>query len=453
MKILIKNGTIVNANGGLVSDVLCSDGKIVEIGKNIVVEPSSTTVIDATGCFVIPGGIDPHVHMNLPCNAGFSSDDFNTGSIAALYGGTTSIIDFVTPQRNQSLEVALENRKLEANNCNTDYSFHLSPVDWHKGIIDEIEKCIDNGFLSFKVYMAYKNSIGLDYDVLLKVMKVIANAGGLLLIHCELGDDIDSLQDKLAEENKLEAKYHPLSRPPYAEAEAVRKSISMAAETGCSIYIVHVSTKESVQYIKQAQQRGQVVYAETCPQYLLLDVSLYDNIFEESVKYVMSPPLRKKDDIDALWEALSDGTIQTIGTDHCPTMLSQKKFGKNDFRKIPNGAGGVEHRLLLMYTYGVLEKKISLSQFVALTSTNAAQIFGLEKKGIVKEGADADLVVWNPEKENIINASCHHQNCDINIYEGMKVMGFPDYVIRNGNVVIENDKLIDKKYGHLIDRQ
>jgi len=436
MKLLIKNGTIINSDSIIVADVLIEDGKISRIGKNLKSNPSSDKIIDAKDCFVIPGGIDPHVHMHLPSPAGYSADNFLSGSNAALHGGTTSLIDFVTPKKGQSLEKAIEQRKLEAANCQTNLFFHVSPIEWRNSMENEIKSCFNHGFKSFKVYMAYKNSIGLNDDVLFNVMKAVGKAGGIITVHCELGDEIEELRNKFAEEGKLSPEYHPLSRPPELEAEAVKKAIEFAKKANCPIYIVHVSSKKSLKYIADAQTKGQAVMAETCPQYLLLDDSKYIGDFEQAAPFVMSPPLRKKEDNNELWKAIANGTIQTIGTDHCPFTLKQKEAGKNDFRSIPNGAGSVEHRLALLYTFGVLTGKISINQFVALTSTNAAKIFGLfPKKGSIAIGSDADIVVWDKKIENIISAKSHYSNSDISNYEGTKTIGAPKFIIINGNVV------------------
>lgn len=443
MEVLIKNGKIVDSNSTQVNDIICRDNKIINIGKDLF---SSGIIIDAKGCYIFPGGIDTHVHMNLPTPSGFSSDDFPSGSKAALMGGTTTIMDFVTPVKGQRLEIATRKRMIEAQNCLTDYSFHISPIEWQDDMDSQIRVSVQNGFSSFKVYMAYKESIGLDDEVLFEVMKSVGKHGGILLLHCELGDEIDELKEKLAKENKLSPKYHPLSRPAYIEAEAVKKAIDMAHEAVCPIYIVHVSTKESVVHIRKAQKKGQVVFAETCPQYLILDDSKYNEEFNKAAPFVMSPPLRKKDDINALWKGLSDGTIQTVGTDHCPFTMEQKENGLHDFRNIPNGAGGVEHRLQLLYTYGVLKKRISLSKFVSLTSTNAAEIFGLfPEKGVIHIGADADIVIWNPLGKSNISSNTHHQNCDINIYEGTKIKGRAEYVIKGGNIVVSKGEYVGSK--------
>jgi dihydropyrimidinase len=258
-----------------------------------------------------------------------------------------------------------------------------------------------------------------------------------------MGDEIDELRNQFFKENKTTPEIHPLSRPAELEVQAVKKATDFAEEANCTLYIVHVSSAQSLKYIREAQLKGQKVYAETCPQYLLLDDNRYQGEFKDAAAFVMSPPLRKKKDNLALWEAMNQGVIKTIGTDHCPFNLEQKEFGKSDFRMIPNGAGGVEHRIALLYTYGVLEGKISLNQLVELTSTNAAKIFGLyPQKGLIAEGSDADLVIWNPNSENVISAKTHHMNCDLNIYEGFSIKGSVDVVILAGRVVLENGKLL-----------
>lgn len=443
MDILIKNGMIINADKSEKADVFISGGIIAEVHKSIAPHSDDTKIIDASNKYIFPGGIDPHVHLNLPGPAGFSSDDFYTGSKAALYGGTTSFIDFVTPHKGQRLPEALDERKKEAGSSLTDHYFHVSPIEWRDSIPAEIKRCVEKGIRSFKIYMAYLDTIGLKDNDIQKVMKAVADAGGIIIAHCELGEEVDELRKTLIENGHSSPDFHPVSRPNYVEAEAVKKVIDFAAESNCPIYIVHVSTKESLEHIRKAQQKGQKVYAETCPQYLLLDDSKYLGIFEQTAPFVISPPLRKKADNEALWQAIADGTIQTIGTDHCPFMFEQKKFGYHDFTKIPNGAGGIEHRLALIYTYGVLEKKISLNRMVEIVSTQAAKIFGLyPKKGEIRKGADADLVIWNPKKENTISCETHHQNCDINIYEGMGTFGSAEYVIAGGKIVICNGGFI-----------
>ncbi len=441
MDLIVKNGKIVNCDGEREADIFVKNQKIETIAPNIQIENQKIQTIDARGKYIFPGGIDPHVHHQLPTPAGPTSDDFYSGSRAALFGCTTTIIDFVTPHRGQSLTDALKARLGEASKSIINTRLHVSPVEWRSSTEGEILDCIQNhNIKSFKCYMAYKNNVGLDDDSLFKVMKVVGKAGGLVTLHCEDGDEIEKLRTKYFDESLPGPEAHVKSRPPKLEAKAVKKAIGLAAKANCPIYIVHVSSAQSLQLIKAAQQAGQIVYAETCPQYLLLDQSKYLSEFEKAVAFVISPPLRNKEDNLALWQALADGAVSTVGTDHCPFMLSQKMAGKDDFRKIPNGAGGIEHRMALLYTYGVLENKIDLKKFVEITSTNAAKVFGLyPQKGIIAEGADADLVVWNPETENTISVNTHHQNCDLNIYEGFKTKGTPEVVILGGKVVLSLD--------------
>ncbi|MCD4832484.1 MAG: dihydropyrimidinase [Bacteroidales bacterium] len=446
MNILIKNGTIVTSNRTFSSDIYISDNKIAQIGNSLNISESIDKTIDAKGFYIFPGGIDPHVHMHLPTSVGYSSDDFESGSKAAFWGGTTTLLDFVTPQKGQSLTNALNQRKTEAENSLCDYSFHVSPVEWTDRTEQEIKECIKAGITSFKVYMAYKDSIGLNDDNIFKVMQVVGKAGGIVTLHCEIGDKIDELRNELAENSKLSPEFHPVSRPTHTESEAVKNAVEMAKKANCSIYIVHTSAEKSIKYIEEAQKTGQIIYSETCPQYLLLDDSKYIGDFKDTSKFIISPPLRKNEDQEALWESIKKGVVKTIGTDHCPFTLEQKKNGIDDFRKIPNGAGGVEHRMSLLYTYGVLENRITMNKFVDITSSQAAKIFGLyPQKGEIAVGSDADLIIWNPETKKTISAKTHQQNCDLEIYEGIKTIGAPEIVISNGEIVVDNGKITRNK--------
>jgi dihydropyrimidinase len=295
------------------------------------------------------------------------------------------------------------------------------------------------GVTSFKVYMAYRSTVGLGEEDLTRVMKAVGKAGALVAIHCEEGDEIEKLRTKYFNEGNTSPLYHALSRPAYLESAAVRKAIEIAGKASCPLYIVHVSSRKSLEHISDARAKGQKVYAETCPQYLLLDDSKYTGTFEQTAPFVISPPLRTPEDNRALWHALADGTISTIGTDHCPFTMAQKLNGINDFRVIPGGAGGVEHRKALLCTYGALTRRLSINQIVNIISAAPSEIFGLSpRKGKIVTGSDADLVIWNPSTENVISAKTHHQNCDINIYDGMKVKGNAEYVIRRGEIIIEN---------------
>jgi len=453
MNILIKNGTVVTSTQAFNSDIYISEGKIVQLGESLnILEPIDIT-IDASGRLIFPGGIDPHVHMHLPTPTGYSADDFETGSKAALLGGTTTLLDFVTPQKGQSLIDAFIDRKAEADNSLCDYSFHVSPIEWTKNTEQEIKDCIESGITSFKAYMAYKESIGLNDDAILKVMQIVGKAGGIVTLHCELGDDIDTFREELGRIGNLSPEFHPVSRPDYTEADAVKNAIDMAKNANCPVYIVHTSAAESIKYIEEAQKSGQLVYSETCPQYLLLNDSKYIGDFKDTSKFVMSPPLRKKEDQNSLWSAINKGVVKTVGTDHCPFSLGQKEQGINDFRMIPNGAGGVEHRMTLLFSYGVLQNRINYNQFVDITSTQAAKIFGLyPQKGEIDTGSDADIVIWNPKIENTISVENHHQNCDLEIYEGAKTVGAPEIVILNGDVIVEKGKLVSEKKGKFLKR-
>ncbi len=380
--------------------------------------------------------------MNLKTPFGYSSDDFISGSKAAIYGGNTTIIDFVTPRKGQELKSALDDRRTESEKCYTDYSFHVSPVDWRDNSNREIEEIINSGINSFKVYMAYKDTIGLDDEDIFNVMKIVGKRGGIVTLHCENGDEIENLRDLFIKNGKFEPKYHAFSRPDHTESESVQIAIELAKKANCPIYIVHVSSEKSLIYIKESQSRGQKVYAETCPQYLLFEDSKYEGSFNITSPYVFSPPLRKKKDNFALWNGLKNNIIQTLGTDHCPFMLEQKRIGLNDFRKISNGAGGVEHRFSLLYTYGVLKNKINLNQFVEITSTNAAKIFGFyPQKGAIKKGSDADIIIWNPHKKSEISVNTHQQNSDINIYNNLYIAGEAETVILRGNIILQNREM------------
>lgn len=401
-------------------------GKIVSIGK---VQDSlfpGCKVIDATGKLIFPGGIDPHVHFALPTPAGPSCDDFLSGSKAAMAGGTTFFIDFVTPGMGQSLKEALLQRQADAASSELECRLHMGITWYDETIPGQMHWCVkEAGIRSFKVYLAYKGSIGIEYAELKEVMKTAAMLDTVVLVHCEEGDDILKKQQEFLSLGKTAPLYHALSRPAETESGAVKKVIDLCRETGCQTYIVHTSTAQSTEYIRQAKKEGLPVYCETCPQYLLLDESVYQQPLPESLKYVISPPIRSKTDQEALWVALQDGTVDVISTDHCPfNSIGQKDKGMDDFTKIPNGAGGIEHRLKLLFTYGVLAGKISLQQFVSLTSTNAAKIFGLyPQKGEIIEGSDADLIIWDPQSKSTISVENNIQNCDADIYEGFRITG------------------------------
>lgn len=444
MDILIKNGTIVRAEELQKSDILIKDGKIEALGDNIKPVNQNTKIIDAEHYYIFPGGVDPHVHLHLETSVGYSSDDFLSGSLAALAGGTTTIFDFVTPRKGQNLNDALTERLKHAENCLIPYTFHVSPIDWTENTEKEIDEIFACGINSFKVYMTYKETIGLDLEKTEKVMVAVAKNKGVLAVHCEDGDKIDELRKFYISQGNTSPEFHPLSRPAATEADSVKDIIELAEKTKCTVYLVHISSKESLVHIRAAREKGIKIYAETCPQYLLLDDLLYLGEFEQTAAFVISPPLRGLEDNVILWKALYDGSISTVGTDHCPFYLKQKAAGKNDFTKIPNGAGGIEYRLTLLYTYGVMQKRITINKMVELFSTAPARIFGIyPQKGEIAIGSDADLVVWNPNFVQDISIETQYQKTDLNIYDGLTAIGRAEFVISEGEIMIENNKPVN----------
>lgn len=447
---LIKNAYIVNHDKSFISDILIKNGIIENISGNISCPEDE--MLDVKGYYVFPGGIDVHTHFELPVGNTVSSDDFKTGTKAAISGGTTTIIDFTTPKRGESLISSLEERLDLAEKSLCDYSLHIGVTYFGENTEKEIFECVKRGFTSFKIYMAYKDTIGLNDEDIRKVLKAVEKAGGTILCHCEDGDKIETLRRQFISEGKISPVHHSLSRPPGTEAEAVKKLLSYAKDIPVKLYIVHTSTKKSVEEISKAKKNNDYIFSETCIQYLILNEEKYNLPGFESAKYVMSPPLRSEENKAALWNAISDNVINVISTDHCPfNFKGQKEIGINDFTKIPNGAGGVENRLQLLYSYGVSENKISLNKFVEISSYNPARIFGLfPRKGIIAEGSDADIIIWNPEKEFTISVNTQMQRCDYNLYEGIKVKGSPEYVIKSGNLVFSGSKNYERKANLLL---
>ncbi|MBF0280512.1 MAG: dihydropyrimidinase [SAR324 cluster bacterium] len=454
--LLIKNGEIVTAIDQYLADIYVENGTIRAIGEDL--GHSASRVIDASEHYVFPGAIDAHVHMDLPSMGTVSADDFETGTAAGIAGGTTSIIDFAIPNRNESLLKGLAAWKEKAKKAVSDYAFHMAVTWFGDQTAAEMAHCVEHeGIPSFKTYMAYKGAIGVDDLELLEVMKAAKKAGAMVSAHCENGDLVPLLQQKLFDAGLTAPKYHAQSRPAFVEGEATNRAIVMAGAVGVPIYIVHVTAKESLEAIIRARSNGQTVYGETCPQYLLLNDSVYDTEDFSGAAYVMSPPIRPAEGHqERLWHALKSGQIQTVATDHCPFNLhGQKDLGKDDFRLIPNGAAGIQHRLALLYTYGVLQNKISLKQFVEVNCTRPAQLFGMyPRKGSVRIGADADLVIWNPKTEGLISAATHYHRCDSNIFEGYKTVGAPTWVIANGKVQLDDGDLkVERGAGRYIPRQ
>jgi dihydropyrimidinase len=467
MSLIIKNGTIVTANDQFVADVYCEGGLIKAIGKDLQA-PSTAQKVDASGQYVFPGGIDAHTHMELPFMGTTSSDDFFTGTAAGVAGGTTTIIDFIIPNRNQNL---LEARDFWMNNAKkavADYAFHMA-VTWFS---DQVKKDMEHvfrhdGIQSFKIFMAYRGAIGVDDVELVQVLDTAHQLGALVTSHCEHGDAVVALQKRLFDRGHTGPLAHPASRPSYLEGEATNRVIQLArvasdgrnghlakASDAQPVYIVHLTAKESMDAVYRARQEGQKVLVETCPQYLLLDDGVYAKPDFEGAAYVMSPPIRPTGHQEYLWHALSNGAIQHVATDHCPFTQQQKSAGKDDFRKIPNGAAGVENRLGLMYTYGVAAGRISLQQFVDVTSTQAAKIFNLyPRKGAIAVGSDADLVVYDPKGTSKISAKTHHQRVDRNIFEGFELKGKVSTTVVNGKVQWQDGDLrVERGAGRYLKR-
>jgi dihydropyrimidinase len=456
MGILIKNGEIITAASRHVGDIYCADGKILAIGQGLEKQTARDTVIDASGQMVFPGGVDAHVHMELPSMGTVSADDFETGTAAGVAGGTTSIIDFVTPERNQSLLEALSMRAEVAKKAVSDYAFHMSVTWFSDRTREEMCTCVrGKGIPSFKVYMAYKSTIGLDDADLISVMQAARDFGALVTVHAENGDAVVALQKLLVGQGKVAPRYHPLSRPSPVETDATSRAIRLGRLTGQSIYIVHLTCREALDAVAEARRRGQEVMAETCPQYLLLDDSVYDRPDFEGAAYVLSPPIRPRGNQDVLWAGIASGLIQTVATDHCPfNQEGQKSLGRDDFTKITNGAAGIENRLGLLYTYGVVENRIDIHRFVDVFATQPAKIFGLyPRKGAIAPGSDADLVIFDPHARSTISARTNHHRCDRSIFEGFVLKGQPSHVIVNGRVQYKDGKLdVERGAGRFLPR-
>ena len=455
MSVLIKNGTIVNADQSLKADVLCADGKIQEIGSNISA-PSGAEVIDAAGQFVMPGGIDPHTHMQLPFMGTVASEDFYTGTAAGLAGGTTMIIDFVIPAPQQNILEAYKQWREWSEKAVSDYSFHVAITWWDETVNADMKTLVEkHGVNSFKHFMAYKGAIMATDEILVNSFNRALELGAMPTVHAENGEMVAQLQDKIFNMGITGPEGHPLSRPPEVEGEAACRAISIANVYGVPLYIVHVSTKQSLEAITRARNSGQKVFGEVLAGHLLVDESVYlDKNFESAAAHVMSPPFRAKEHQDALWRGVLSGNLQTTATDHCCFCADQKAAGKDDFRKTPNGTAGVENRMEVLWHHGVNTGLFNMNEFVKLTSTNAAQIFNIyPRKGSISVGADADIVVWDPEATKTISAKTHHQNIDYNIFEGMKVKGCASHTISAAKVVYANGELkVERGAGRYIDR-
>ena len=453
MSVLIKNGRIITATDNYIADIFIDGETISTIGKNLLVK--ADTEIDAAGKLVMPGGIDPHVHLDMPFMGTYSSDNYETGTRAALFGGTTTVIDFILQKQGKSLHAALDEWNSRANgNAVGDYSFHMAVTDFNEHTKNEIKEIIEQeGITSFKTFMAYKGALMIDDRQMVGLMQEVKKHGGLINVHATNGDMIDYLIAKNRAEGKLSPLYHYLSQPEVTEAEASGRFVDMANYTGCPGYIVHLTCEGALNAVRNATRRNQKIFVETCIQYLILDASLYENDFE-GAKWVMSPPLREKKDQATLWAGINQGLVNVVATDHCPFMWEQKLMGKDDFSKIPNGHPAIENRMELLFSEGVNKGKITLNKYVEVASTNAAKIFGMfPKKGTIAVGSDADIIIFDPNEKHTLSANTHHMNVDYNAYEGWELTGKVKTVLLRGKMVIDdNTCLVSKGYGQFIKR-
>lgn len=443
MSIVIRGGTVVTADQTWQADVYCENGLVKAIGKQLDV-PDSAEVIDATGQYVMPGGIDPHTHMQLPFMGTVASENFFTGTAAGLAGGTTMIIDFVIPNPQQSLMEAYKTWRQWSEKSCSNYSFHVAVTWWDETVGADMETLVkEEGVNSFKHFMAYKHAIMADDEVLYNSFSKALDLGAIVTCHAENGELVYQLQRKLLAMGITGPEAHPLSRPVAAEAEAANRAIKLAEVIGLPLYLVHVSTKDALDEITRARSNGQRVYGECLAGHLLIDDSVYQNPdFEFAAAHVMSPPFRPKEHQAALWKGLQSGNLQTTATDHCCFCADQKAAGKDDFTLIPNGTAGVEDRMTTLWTHGVNTGRLTPQEFVAVTSTNSAKIFNIHpRKGTIAVGADADIVIWDPEAIKTISKDTHHQNIDFNIFEGMEVKGIPTHTICNGELVYVKGEL------------
>jgi dihydropyrimidinase len=443
---IIRNGTVVTATDTYAADVAMTSGKISAIGKDLPTE-NATKIIDATNKLVLPGGIDVHTHLDMPFGGTTSADDFETGTRAAAYGGTTTLIDFAIQYKGQPLRKAFDTwMSKAASKAVCDYAFHCIVTDISGGQLAEMNDLVHEGVTSFKLFMAYPGVFMLDDGSIFKALQQTSQNGAMICMHAENGSAIDVIVQQALAEGKTAPKYHALTRPTTAEAEAVGRAVALAEMAGAPIYIVHLSCNEALEKVREARDRGLAVYAETCPQYLYLSLENMDAPGFESAKYVFTPPLREKWNQEKLWNGLKHDHLQVVSTDHCPFCFKeQKELGKDDFTKIPNGGPGVEHRMSLIYSGGVADGRFNVNRFVELVSTTPAKLFGLyPRKGTIAVGSDADLVVFDPKRKHTISAKTHHMRVDYSMFEGIQVTGMPDIVLSRGNVIVEEEKFLGR---------
>ncbi|SPH18424.1 D-hydantoinase/dihydropyrimidinase [Defluviimonas aquaemixtae] len=446
MTTVIKNGTIVTADLTYKADVLIEGGKIAQIGEGL----KGDKVLDATGAYVMPGGIDPHTHLEMPFMGTYSTDDFESGTRAALAGGTTMVVDFVLPSPGQGLLDAKQMWHNKSGRANCDYSYHMAVTWWGEQVFDEMKTVIEKeGITTFKHFMAYKGALMVNDDEMYASFKRLAELGGIALVHAENGDVVAELQRKLMEDGNTGPEAHAYSRPPQVEGEATNRAIMIADMAGVPLYVVHTSCEEAHEAIRRARMQGKRVWGEPLIQHLTLDESEYFNKdWDHAARRVMSPPFRNKQHQDSLWAGLMSGSLSVVATDHCAFTTEQKRTGVGDFTKIPNGTGGLEDRMPMLWTHGVNTGRLTPNEFVAVTSTNIAKILNCyPKKGAILVGSDADIVVWDPDREKTISAQSQQSAIDYNVFEGKKVKGLPRYTLTRGMIAV-NDGKVETKEGH-----
>ncbi|MEN3793777.1 dihydropyrimidinase [Fulvimarina sp. MAC3] len=451
MSLVIKGGTIVTADLTYKADILVDGGKIVEIGENL----DGDEAMDASGAYVMPGGIDPHTHMEMPFMGTFSSDDFDSGTAAALAGGTTMTVDFCLPGPNESPLEALQTWFQKAGPARSDYGFHMGVTWWGEKFFDDMPKVVEAGINTFKHFMAYKGALMVNDDEMFASFNRCAEIGAMPLVHAENGDVVAFLQQKLMEEGNNGPEAHAYSRPPEVEGEAVNRAIMIADQAGVPLYVVHTSCEQAHEAIRRARQKGMRVYGEPLIQHLVLDDTEYSHPdWDHAARRVMSPPFRNKQHQDSLWAGLASGSLQVVATDHCAFTTEQKRMGLGDFTKIPNGTGGLEDRLAVLWTKGVVTGRLTMNEFVAVTSTNIAKILNIyPRKGAILKGADADLVILDPAATKTISARTQKSAIDYNVFEGVEVTGLPVITISRGKVAYkEGDVRAEKGDGRFVER-
>src|SRR3954463_8246047 len=443
---IIRKGTVVTATDSYVADVAVIDGKIAAIGKDLPAENASR-ILDASGKLLLPGGIDVHTHLDMPFGGTTSADDFETGTRAAAFGGTPTLIDFAIQSKGQPLRQAFDTWMSKASSkAVSDYAFHCIVTDVSAGQLSEMNDLVREGVTSFKLFMAYPGVFMLDDGSIFKALQNTAKNGALVCMHAENGSAIDVIVQQALAEGKKAPKYHALTRPTTAEAEATSRAIALAEMAGAPVYIVHLSCNEALEKVREARDRGLPAYAETCPQYLYLSLENMDAPGFEGAKYVFTPPLREKWHQEKLWQGLKHDHLQVVSTDHCPFCFKeQKEMGKDDFTKIPNGGPGIEHRMSLIYSGGVGKGRFSVNRFVELVSTTPAKLFGLyPRKGAIAVGSDADIVIFDPNHREVISAQTHHMRVDYSMFEGIQVTGTADMVLSRGKVIVEGEKFLGR---------